>query len=79
MSKQNTDFKVALQTAYDALDAAEEYFDRRQDADCDQDGFVPNEEMRLLSVVSSALNVLQPLLAREPELAMLDPENGGEA
>lgn len=24
-----------------------DYFDQRQDADCDQDGYIPNEEMRI--------------------------------
>ena len=33
----------------DILDRLEEYLEDRQDADCDQDGFIPNEEMRLLS------------------------------
>ena len=30
-------------------------FDNRADADCDQDGFIPNEEMTLLSVVRAAI------------------------
>lgn len=25
-----------------------DYFDGRADADCDQDGYIPNEEMRIL-------------------------------
>jgi len=39
----------------DALERCEEYFDNRADADCDQDGYVPNEEMKLLQVVRDAL------------------------
>ena len=33
----------------------EEYFDNRSDADCDQDGFIPNEEMKRLQGVRDAL------------------------
>jgi imidazolonepropionase-like amidohydrolase len=50
--------QVALDMAREALDACEDYFDSRQDADCDQDGFIPNEEMRLLHQVSKALNYI---------------------
>lgn len=39
----------------DALHECEEYFDQRADADCDQDGYIPNEEMKLLQVVREAL------------------------
>ena len=39
----------------EALDQCEDYFDNRADADHDEYGFVPNEEMRLLSVVRAAL------------------------
>jgi hypothetical protein len=39
----------------EALDACEDYFDNRADADCDQNGFIPNEEMKLLQVVREAL------------------------
>lgn len=42
------------EAAIDALTECEEYFDNRADADCDQDGFIPNKEMRLLSVVRTA-------------------------
>jgi hypothetical protein len=38
-----------------ALQECEEYFDDRADADCDQDGFIPNKEMRLLTEVREAL------------------------
>ncbi|WP_454686873.1 hypothetical protein [Agrobacterium leguminum] len=34
----------------------EDYFEQRADADCDQDGFIPNDEMRLLSVVRDAIH-----------------------
>ncbi|NTE87243.1 hypothetical protein [Agrobacterium rubi] len=34
----------------------ENYFDGRADADCDQDGFIPNDEMRLLTEVREALH-----------------------
>jgi len=39
-----------------ALQECEEYFDKRADADHDQDGFIPNEEMRLLTRVKEALD-----------------------
>lgn len=39
----------------EALDECEDYFDNRADADCDQDGFIPNKEMQLLSTVRAAL------------------------
>lgn len=51
----NDPIKQALDLALEALDRCEDYFDQRQDADCDQDGFIPNEEMRLLSQVTRAL------------------------
>jgi hypothetical protein len=33
----------------------EDYFDRRSDADCDQDGFIPNDEMRHLTAIREAI------------------------
>lgn len=39
----------------EALYEAEEYFDNRADADHDETGFVPNEEMKLLAVVRAAI------------------------
>lgn len=33
------------------------YFDNRSDADCDQDGFVPNREMVILSDIRSAITL----------------------
>lgn len=42
----------------DVLERCRDYFDNRSDADCDQDGFVPNKEMILLSNVQSALEHL---------------------
>lgn len=39
----------------ETLIECEEYFDIRSDADCDQDGFIPNKEMVLLSKVKTAL------------------------
>lgn len=43
-----------LEIMLEALDECEEYFDNKADADCDQDGFVPNAEMKLLSQVRLA-------------------------
>lgn len=57
--RANADFIVkAVNSHFDlieALDACEDYFDNRADADCDQDGYIPNEEMKLLQVVRGAL------------------------
>jgi len=39
----------------EALEECEEFFDNRADADCDQDGFIPNDEMKMLRVVRDAL------------------------
>lgn len=39
----------------EALEQCDEYFDNRADADCDQDGYIPNKEMQLLTVVRDAL------------------------
>ena len=46
------------------LEEVWEYFDNRADADCDQDGFIPNEEMRLLSLVAETTKLLE----REAEI-----------
>ncbi len=43
--------RAALDAVISVLAECEEYFDQRADADCDQDGFIPNEEMKLLSEV----------------------------
>lgn len=40
----------------EVLEECEDYFDNRSDADCDQDGFIPNKEMILLDRVTKALN-----------------------
>jgi hypothetical protein len=51
----------ALIEAEDVLINAEEYFDNIADADIDQDGYVPNKEMRLLIEVREALSTIQKL------------------
>jgi hypothetical protein len=53
-----TSENFALAMAQEALEACEEYFDDRQDADCEDGRFVPNEEMRLLALVTKALNYI---------------------
>ena len=45
----------------EALEECEEYFDNRADADCDQDGFIPNKEMLLLSKVKAAMKAFDEL------------------
>ena len=47
--------EAAIAAMTEALIECEDYFDNRADADCDQDGFVPNREMRLLNTIRSAL------------------------
>lgn len=39
-----------------ALNQCREYFEERADADCDQDGFIPNEEMRMVTEIDEALH-----------------------
>ncbi|WP_157970119.1 hypothetical protein [Pelagibacterium sediminicola] len=46
---------AAAPNMLEALYEAEEYFDNRADADHDGTGFVPNEEMKLLTVVRAAI------------------------
>ncbi len=59
-TKAETAKEIALKklvaTMMSALIECEDYFDQRADADCDQDGFIPNDEMRLLSVVRDAIH-----------------------
>lgn len=47
---------VGAEHVIEVLEDCKDYFDNRSDADCDQDGFVPNKEMDLLSKVQSALD-----------------------
>lgn len=35
------------------------YFEARADADCDQDGYIPNEEMRILVEIKEALDKIR--------------------
>jgi len=51
-----------LKAAYERIKELEfllcdldEFFDGRADADCDQDGFIPNEEMKMLSRIRELL------------------------
>jgi hypothetical protein len=37
------------------LGECREYFDQRSDADCDQDGYIPNEEMKLLCEIDEVM------------------------
>ena len=37
----------------------EEYFDNKADADCDETGFIPNKEMRLLTMVREAMRKME--------------------
>ncbi len=55
---------VALNEAREALEFCEDYFDDRADADHDADGFVANEELQLLTLVSRALEIADAVVAR---------------
>lgn len=46
---------AAAPELFEALMECEEYFDDRADADFDQDGYIPNKEMRLLTIVRGVL------------------------
>jgi len=59
--------------AEEALLACEDYLDKRADADCDQDGFIPNEEMILLSSVRAAL---EPMKATKEAPSLVVDEKG---
>lgn len=50
--------KLEKSYVIEVLVRCEEYFDNKADADCDQDVFIPSEEMRLLSAVHYALKHL---------------------
>lgn len=47
---------AAAPDLFEALQAAEAYFEERADADCDATGYTPNEEMRLLIEIRAALS-----------------------
>jgi len=55
----NAEFIVRAVNAHDelieALNECAEYFERFSDADYDQDGFVPNKEMEMLSMIKRAM------------------------
>lgn len=51
--------QTVLNAALSALCECEEYFDNKADADCDQDGFIPNKEMRILSEVREAIRAIE--------------------
>ncbi|MGC4393749.1 hypothetical protein [Agrobacterium sp. M50-1] len=59
-TKAETAKEIELKKRIAALIAVlvdcEDYFDGRADADCDQEGFIPNDEMRLLTIVREALH-----------------------
>lgn len=52
--------EMALEEAaiFEALEECETYFENRSDADHDEAGFVPNEEMRILVSVRAAISAL---------------------
>jgi hypothetical protein len=49
----------------EALSNCEMYFDDKADADCDQDGFIPNEEMTRLSEVERALAAIKNITVKQ--------------
>lgn len=54
-AEANGRLMAAAPDLLDALRECGDYFDNRADADCDQDGYIPNKEMQLLTVVRDAL------------------------
>ncbi|WP_190241463.1 hypothetical protein [Rhizobium sp. N122] len=50
---------TAAPEVLEALLQCEDYFDNKADADCDQDGFIPNKEMVLLSKVREAISSVE--------------------
>lgn len=42
-----------------------DYFDKRKDADCDQDGYIPNEEMNFYMACETELKLVQQEIAKE--------------
>lgn len=58
LSVQIASLRRQLVAVAEALDEVEGYFEQRQDADCvgDPPRFVPNEEMRLLTLIKQARN-----------------------
>lgn len=55
-AKGNASLIVAAPDLLAVLKEVEAYLDDRADADCDQDGYIPNAEMRLLVEVTKAIN-----------------------
>jgi len=53
--KANARLISAAPDMLDALEQCAEYFDKFADADHDQDGFVPNEAMQMLTLVMNAI------------------------
>jgi hypothetical protein len=51
----NVHLLAAAPDMLDALEQCAEYFDKFADADHDQDGFVPNEAMQMLTLVMNAI------------------------
>lgn len=49
--------RLQITAMVEALEACEEYFDNKADADHDETGFVPNREMVLLKMVRDALRL----------------------
>ena len=59
LEQRIAEIEKALALAQEALTEAEEYFDDRADADCGQDGYIPNEEMKHLCSIRNALVVMK--------------------
>jgi len=57
------DLEVHIDESDAFLLALRDYLDQRADADCDQDGYIPNEEMRMLGELD-ALLAQSPLMKR---------------
>ena len=47
---------IMIDRMFRALNLVVDYLEDRIDADCDQDGFIPNDEMKLKNSIEYALN-----------------------
>lgn len=50
---------IEIETLHSVLAECQSYFEARADADSDQDGFIPNEEMRIMVEIRDALNKIR--------------------
>lgn len=64
--QRDNGLRLALSLAADDLDALEDYFDQRMDADGDSEGYRPNEEMRLFQAVQRVKELHRRIAESKP-------------